>query len=327
MAVLETLSTRGMAAPERLPFWNEVTARMVAPIRVEVAEPGMFQAHIRRRRCRDIELLSLTSSPAHIVSTRDLDRAGVLNLQLQLSGRSINNTGGRSCALEEGDFTLYDPTQPLSLTFSEPTEALVVRLPLASAEERLPKLRRMAGIKVRGDVGPGAAVARFLRTCWAELERDECDWAETLDDVIWPMLELAYAGERVVPCEVSRREERRRALFATIEHQLEDPDLDSATIARSSGVSARYVQMLFAEMATTPSAFIQQRRLERAARRLEGDGRAAITDVAFDVGFNDLSSFCRAFRRRFDVSPRDYRAGQRRGRAVTKQASEGAGLA
>ena len=78
------------------------------------------------------------------------------------------------------------------------------------------------------------------------------------------------------------------------------------------GVSARYVQMMFAEMATTPSAYIQHQRLELAARRFAREGAVAmVTNVAFDVGFSDLSSFCRAFRRRFDVSPRDYRAGRR----------------
>ena len=309
--MIETLSTSHLAAADRLPFWNEVAARMVAPIQVAAAEPGRFQAHIQRRRCRELELLSLTSSPAHIGSTRDLDTAGVLNLQLQLRGRSTNMSGGRSCVLDEGDFTLFDPTQPLSLMFEEPTQVVVVRLPLASAEDRLPRLRRMAGIRVSGHEGPGAVVSAFLRNAWCELERDACDWAETLDDVIWPLLEMAYAGERNAAPEPCRRDERRRALFDTIEAHLVDPALDAKRIARVLGVSARYVQMLFAEMATTPSAFIQRRRLELAARRLAAGG-AAITDVAFDVGFNDLSSFCRAFRRRYDVSPRDYRAGARR---------------
>jgi AraC-like DNA-binding protein len=75
-------------------------------------------------------------------------------------------------------------------------------------------------------------------------------------------------------------------------------------------VSARYVQILFAEMATTPSAFIRSRRLELAAQRLAETGSVTITDVAYAVGFNDLSSFCRAFRQRFEVSARDYRAGR-----------------
>jgi AraC-like DNA-binding protein len=62
-------------------------------------------------------------------------------------------------------------------------------------------------------------------------------------------------------------------------------------------------------MASTPSAYIQRRRLERAASRLDKEGGdVTITGIAYDVGFNDLSSFCRAFRRRFDMSPSDYRA-------------------
>ena len=112
--------------------------------------------------------------------------------------------------------------------------------------------------------------------------------------------------------EPNRRDERRRALFEAVEVDLTDPDLDVHRLARRLGVSARYVQMLFAEMGTTPRAFIQNRRLELAARRLEREGGdVTVTDVAYDVGFNDLSSFCRAFRRRFEMSPRNYRAGVR----------------
>src|SRR5690606_29496281 len=85
--------------------------------------------------------------------------------------------------------------------------------------------------------------------------------------------------------------------------------LDTRQIADRVGVSTRSIQLLFAEMGMTPSAYIQQRRLDRAASRLDKEGgEATITGIAFDVGFNDLSSFCRAFRRRFGMSPSDYRA-------------------
>jgi len=97
-----------------------------------------------------------------------------------------------------------------------------------------------------------------------------------------------------------------------VESDLTDPELDVHRLARRMGVSPRYVQMLFAELGTTPRAFIQERRLDLAARRLEREGLAiTVTDVAYDVGFNDLSSFCRAFRRRFETSPRNYRSGAR----------------
>ena len=47
-------------------------------------------------------------------------------------------------------------------------------------------------------------------------------------------------------------------------------------------------------------------RLRRAARLL-ADGGRSITDVAFGVGFGDLSNFVRTFHRAAGVSPRAFR--------------------
>jgi AraC-like DNA-binding protein len=314
MALLEQLSTDGMAPRDRLPFWNELAVRKVAPVTIAAIGGQDFKARMQWRRLKNLEIIAPSSSPADIIGSED-QAAGVLNLQLQHVGRSTNILGGRTSILDEGDFVLFDPSQPMRTSFTEPTQVLVLRLPLAFTEARMPRLRQMAGVKMCGHKGPSAIFSTFLRNAWAQLEADDGDWAETLDEVIWPLLDMAYAAERVAAPDASRRDERRRALFAAVEGNLCDPDLDSRLIARAMGVSPRYVQMLFAEMATTPSAFIQEQRLDLAALRLERDGaKAAITDVAFDVGFNDLSSFCRAFRRRFDVSPSDYRSGIRRAR-------------
>jgi len=311
MSLLEELSTTQVAIPDRVPFWNDI-AQMVAPIRVEPVGESPFEARMYRRKLRECELLSPCSSPARIFSAPDKESAGVLNLQIQHKGRSTNHTGGRTAVLEEGDFVLYDPSRPLWLNFDEYTQAIVLRLPLATAQERIPHLRGQVGLAISGRSGPGALFSNFLRNAWEELERDGVgDWIDGLSDAIWPLLNMAYAPMRPA-IETNRREERRRALFEAVESELTDPELDVHRLAKGMGVSARYVQMLFAEMGTTPRAFIQNRRLELAARRLEREGtEVTVTDVAYDVGFNDLSSFCRAFRRRFDMSPRNYRAGGR----------------
>jgi len=47
-------------------------------------------------------------------------------------------------------------------------------------------------------------------------------------------------------------------------------------------------------------------RLRRAARLLAEDTRP-ITEIAFDVGFGDLSNFVRTFHRAATVSPRSFR--------------------
>jgi AraC family transcriptional activator of tynA and feaB len=306
MALLEEMSTAQVAVRERLPFWNDIASRMITPLRVDPIGEGPFEATIYRRRLRECEILSPVSTPARVYRDGEYD-AGVLNIQLQHRGRTTNHTGGRTATLEQGDFLLYDPSKPLWLSFTEPTQSIVLRLPLATVEERMPHLRSQVGVPVSGRHGPGALFSNFLRQAWAELERgEEGEWAEALGEAVWPLLDMAYAGTRP-RTEASRRDERRRALFEAVESDLTDPELDVHRLARRMGVSARYVQMLFAELGTTPRAFIQDRRLELAARRLEREGRdVTVTEVAYDAGFNDLSSFCRAFRRRFETSPRNY---------------------
>ena len=51
-------------------------------------------------------------------------------------------------------------------------------------------------------------------------------------------------------------------------------------------------------------------RIERARERLAHPGAHA-KEVAYAVGFNDLSYFTRAFKRRVGVCPSEYRAGAR----------------
>jgi AraC-like DNA-binding protein len=131
-------------------------------------------------------------------------------------------------------------------------------------------------------------------------------------EVIWPLLEMAYAGLRCSRPRTTPRERRRREMFAYIDGHFLEADLTARRIADELGVSTRYVQIMFAEMGATPSSYIQSLRLHHAAQLLVRRRRdAAIAAVAFDSGFNDLSTFCRVFRRKFGVAPRDYRAGAR----------------
>jgi AraC-like DNA-binding protein len=58
---------------------------------------------------------------------------------------------------------------------------------------------------------------------------------------------------------------------------------------------------------TTPHRYVVSARLQRAAHLLLGTHRL-ITDIAFDVGFGDLSNFVHTFRRTMGATPRDFRA-------------------
>ena len=76
---------------------------------------------------------------------------------------------------------------------------------------------------------------------------------------------------------------------------------------REAGLSAFHFLRLFRDvLGVTPHQYLVRSRLRRAARLLADDDRS-ITDVAFDVGFGDLSNFVRTFHRAAGVSPRRFR--------------------
>jgi AraC family transcriptional regulator len=113
--------------------------------------------------------------------------------------------------------------------------------------------------------------------------------------------------------------ERRRAVDAAHwldAHSHEAVDLDGA--ARQAGLSAFHFLRQFSKvLGVTPHQYLVRSRLRRAARLLADDGRS-ITDIAFAVGFGDLSNFVRTFHRAAGVSPRTFRRAAKGDRQVVE---------
>jgi AraC-like DNA-binding protein len=81
-------------------------------------------------------------------------------------------------------------------------------------------------------------------------------------------------------------------------------------MAQRHGVSERYVYALFEDSGTSFHSFVAEERLKRAVAMLRDPACALkISDIALETGFGDLSTFNRAFRRRFGDTPRGVRRG------------------
>lgn len=96
-------------------------------------------------------------------------------------------------------------------------------------------------------------------------------------------------------------------------------DIDLAKAGRESGLSAFHFLRLFARIVgATPHQYLIRARLRRAARLL-AESEQPVTNIAYDIGFGDLSNFVRTFGRAAGISPREFRrrahaagAGQRK---------------
>ncbi|MHB2017892.1 MAG: Ada metal-binding domain-containing protein [Candidatus Xenobia bacterium] len=82
---------------------------------------------------------------------------------------------------------------------------------------------------------------------------------------------------------------------------------DVPALALAAGVGASKLHELFRRhYHTTPGAFLTQARVQAAATALR-QSRAPVADIAFEVGFETLSSFNLNFRRLMAMAPSQYR--------------------
>jgi AraC-like DNA-binding protein len=103
---------------------------------------------------------------------------------------------------------------------------------------------------------------------------------------------------------------RLQAILAEVARRFSDPNFDLDNVAGALGLSRRYVQKLFEGTGKSFTEHLAGCRLERAFAMLTDPHHLhlAIIDIAFGVGFGDVSHFNRMFRRRFGETPSGVRA-------------------
>jgi AraC-like DNA-binding protein len=101
-----------------------------------------------------------------------------------------------------------------------------------------------------------------------------------------------------------------REVLNFINQNISNPDLTPRLTAEGLGISTRYIHKLLAHCGTTFTEYLTTQRLEHIKSELIAfsDRRIPISLMAFQWGFNDLSTFNRAFRDRFGCTPSDFRA-------------------
>lgn len=308
--LIERFATSSVESERRLTFWNDLTNQTFTGLTIDADHPDSFSASLERIRIGDIAIAEAAAAASHVVHTRSHVRNNAEDphflLHFQLSGRSINRQGGKEAMLQVGDFAICDTTRPYMLGFAEPATFLVVRLPAAQLRRRFPTIDDAIGMRIPGASGQTTLFLSFLRSLQAQATQIESheNWngvasvcSEFVAMCAGPMLALD-------PAVKEGRMERR--VIQSAEINFMSPGFGVQQIAEETGLSPRNIQKMFAMRGTTPSAYILRLRINEAARKLELTDRS-ITEVAMDVGFNDLTYFTRSFRSIFGCAPREHR--------------------
>jgi AraC-like DNA-binding protein len=114
-------------------------------------------------------------------------------------------------------------------------------------------------------------------------------------------------GKPMAALEANARDRKRAVDAALWIESSSREEITLEAIAAQAGLSPFHFLRLFsAVIGVSPHQYLVRARLREAARLL-CDADRPITNIAYDVGFGDLSNFVRSFGRAAGVSPRAYR--------------------
>ena len=130
---------------------------------------------------------------------------------------------------------------------------------------------------------------------------------------VYDLIFLALGGKGDDRAAAELRGARAARLAAIKQDLANDACLSLQAIALRRGISPRSVQMLFENEGTTFSRHVLGLRLDEARRLLASPrhARLSVTAVALEAGFDDLSYFNRSFKRRFLMTPTEFRHEER----------------
>jgi len=220
--------------------------------------------------------------------------------------------GGTERHLRAGDISLSDGSRPVKLTTKDGQrfDSLVFLIPKESIAHsgQLADYFNNGAIQRESLLFPLASSLQFLSENMLTAAPEELSCVLDACISLMPLAVGAYEVSR------DKRASKQpnlilRDILDRIHRNIADAGLSPQKAAEEAGVSLRYVHKLFASHGTTFNTYITAKRLEQVCRDLQSTEfrRQSISAIAYRWGFNDFSTFYRAFKKRYGCSPSKFR--------------------
>lgn len=315
-AVRFQFSTEAFPQRVRLTAWREVFGRTVCNLDITPLQGEDFHSQATVCQLPGLGVLLASSDAAHLSHTRELIRDGDLWFMAAPTCSFTATQLGRSVEGGPGDGVLMTNAEVGSITLAAASHFTTFRVPTEAIAALVPDVWAAVA---RNVPATNAALQLLIGYLAIALNTDAPMTPELQRSTVthvYDLLALALGATRDA-AEIAKSRGARAARLGTIKADMAarfwQHGLTIGAVARRHGISPVYIRKMFAQEGTSFAEFLLARRLEHAHRILSDPAFAdrAITAVAAEAGFGDLSYFNRAFRRRYGVSPSDLRAASR----------------
>jgi AraC family transcriptional regulator, positive regulator of tynA and feaB len=303
-------STDDVHARDRLEFWHEHASKAAVPHEFDSRVGRSFNGSISMGKLGALDLSLIESDPCEVRRTNDYIARAThddLLLNLQLAGGLVLHQDGRDAATQPNDLFLLDARRPFFVDVRHSIRVLLVKIPRWELQGRLGDMSLLTARPINAGEPIAALAAGFLAMLPKRISAFDAMTGPKVAQHMLDLVALAF-GRMLQTGSIALSASRMTTLVrlkAMIEARLDDPGLRPAHAAEATGISVRYANALLGHEGTSLERFIMLRRLQHCRRALEDPSQAGrtISDIAYSLGFSDMSHFTRRFKAQFGFSP------------------------
>ena len=229
-------------------------------------------------------------------------------VKFQLQGNSRLQQLGREAFLRPGDYALASTSEPYQLDFDGFYKQVVLICPQQLLQQYIPDPEYYLCRPMSPESGMPAVLSQFVSSVYNNVANLQSPMLQHLETQMLDLLimTLQQQSKNNLQTNVDRTKEQLTKVKQFIQKNLHHGELNPRAIASSVGVGLRHLHSLFETEEFTLSKYIKIQRLDMA-KRLLSTSVNSITQIAFHVGFNDISHFNRCFKERFNITPSELR--------------------
>lgn len=306
--MVSLVDSKQVPPAQRLDYWKD-QVHATNGLKIVCSTPN-FVGQMTNRSLGNCSIHGVNIlTPHRAVRERTDDDLCFANIQISNQGARFN--GNREVQMVQGSMLLYQGSEAYELDFDGASESLVIAIPKTALEKRVTNLQVHLDEAIDYNPIKITMLAGLLRGVLSTSGETRQAVKDGLSEAVLNMLvaTLYDCDEAVQSAPTFGSAAILQRIKAYINANLDDPNLNPVMTAETMGITVSYLHKIFLQNNTTLMQYVLAERLERCRKDIAKIDRAGgISQIAYSWGFNDASHFSRSFRKRFGISPRQYRA-------------------
>jgi AraC-like DNA-binding protein len=311
--MLTEYSVYGIAPPEKARFWSDVVTSVYFPQSAAPSDPLQFWGRLYNWNLGDVSLSHIKSASIcyqRVPADLRVDKEEHLLFTFVGQSEIRFDQNRMSLTCRRNQFFIEMAHLPYVFTQPDVNEIWVLKVRNSLIRWHVGRLERFAPFTFDAERGIGGLLFDMIRMAPGRLEEANGASHSRLGHSLVELLALALEGdERVLnSAQSSVQTAHLVRIERFIRRNLPNPSLCPELIARSCGISTRYLHELFRASGSSVSRWIREHRLVASERDLRRFGRKiSIAELAYRWGFSDQAQFSRHFKGYFGRTPTESR--------------------